>query len=276
MPQTPMQNPNPAPTMNTEVPQMMPQTPMQNPNPAPVYEYTPEQAPKKNPLGILIILIIIAVAGYFGYTKFFANSDSESNSDSKNASCIDNFETSGYMTTDGKMAVEQGDTQYIFDSKFDFDLLDVAFHSDDIRVKVCYSDMDDSSVNFHVGNTTKSSKVVSFELYNKADNKKIEAKTANDLIAELGYHSVGEHTEEATVIEKSDFPGVGFSGDKTYTYYTLTIEFSNGKKVEADYVIYQGQTSKIDQLEVGKKYTFNFNVEEDTFEILKYTITNFN
>lgn len=223
-------------------------------------------APKKKKTGVIIIaILVIVVLGYFIYTKIIDGA----------GACIDSLEYNGSMLFGDYFAIGSNDTQYIFDSKFDIDFLSKVIKFDNVSFKICYTKTNNSLYNFHVGDTTKSKKVESFELYNTNNNKKINSTNINDLLKELGYHSYGKHTEKAKVLEVEKYPSFGFSDGQSFVSYDVNIEFTNGVKVEAKYIVLANQENKIDELENGKEYTLIFEVKEDTFNPVQYVINDF-
>lgn len=262
-------------TPSTE-PSTQPVTPL--PTQTPVNQ--PVEAPKKksNMPIIIIVIVVLAVAGYFIYNKMSNGSDgstSSQSSSSKGSNCIEDVHFEGSMSMDGVTGIAVGDTQYVFDTSFDADFISSLSNFDDIKINLCYSNKKPST-NFQVGSTTKSKTVESIELFDKNTNKKLNATNTKDLLKELGYHSFGKHTEEATLISISSSSSFGFSGGESYESYDTEIEFANGRKVNAEYKVFKGQTDKSKQLQQGQKYTFDFEVEEDTFDVFSYTITDFN
>ena len=235
-----------------------------------------EVQPKKksNVVAIIIVILFIGAAGYFLYNKFFAGNNSGGSSSLGGGSCIEDFKSEGSMSLNGQMAVASGDTQYIFDSSFNTDFISAAMDFEDVKLKLCYKS-GNASANFHVGSTTNSKNVESYELYNRTNNSKINATDIGGLLKELGYHAFGQYTEEATLIEIDSYPGFGFSNGETYTNYDVKIKLSSGKEVEATYRVGEGQTDRHSELEANKQYTFDFEVQEDTFDAFKYVITDF-
>ena len=225
-----------------------------------------ENEPKKKKSSIIIpVIIVLAVVGFVIFTDL----------NSQAGNCINDIIYDGSISSDNMIAIGYGDTQYVFDSSFDTELIEMVMHLEDISMNICYKNVKGQRIDFHVGNTTKSKMVDSFELYDRTNNKKINAKTTDDFLKELGYHSYGKHSDQAKVIETSKYPTGSFSGGVSYKKYGIVLEFTNGKKVEAIYKVQYGHADNFKKLEEGKTYTFDFVVEKDTFEPIVYTITDF-
>jgi hypothetical protein len=208
---------------------------------------------KNKNVKIALILAVIGVAfiiGYFVYTKLFNNPSESSN-------CINDVQIDIRMMSDNKLVVGVGDTQYIFDD--DGEYLYKALSMDEVTLNICATNYG-SSINFHVGETTKSKLVQKYELYNKNNKNKITATNFNELLKELGYHAYGAYTEEVKFI--------GYDG---YYSYEVELELSSGKKVTAE-CSNSFPTEKLKELEKNKNYTFVFEVKEDTFNPIKYVL----
>ena len=199
---------------------------------------------------ILAAIGVVFIIGYFVYTKLFNNPSESSN-------CINDVQIDIRMMSDNKLVVGVGDTQYIFDN--DGEYLYKALSMDEVTLNICATNYG-SSINFHVGETTKSKLVQKYELYNKNNKNKITATNFNELLKELGYHAYGVYTEEVKFI--------GYDG---YYSYEVELELSSGKKVTAE-CSNSFPTEKLKELEKNKNYTFVFEVKEDTFNPIKYVL----
>ncbi len=244
----------------------------------PTTEMVEPQKRSKAPIIVVILLLVVAAVVVIFVIKPFSKENSSNGGSSGGgngkATCIEKIKTQGTMSSNGVSAIIYGDTQYIMD--VDYDFITAVADFDDLLFNICYTDEDISSVNFQAFSTTKTKKVVSYEIYDSKNDKILEAKDTASLLKELGYHSYGKHTEEAKVVNIGSTPGFGYSGEKTYSYYDVEIEFNNGTKVEAKYKVFSGTTNKIDLLKENEKYTFNFEVSEGTLDPVEYTITDFN
>lgn len=227
---------------------------------------------RDNRKSLIFVVIFIALGCYIIFTNNQKNGSGE-------IECINDFESDITLSFDGTMylkAVGDDDNQYILNPTFDVEFISSAMKFDEVRLKICYVDIDLSSENLHIGGTTSAKMIDSFELYNRSTNKRIKANKVNDLIEELGYHSYGKYTEEAILSDFDDSPSYGYSSDfGEYLAYDLTLQFTNGIKVEADYIIYADIEDKTKLLKVGNKYNFTFEVKKDILDPLKYVITDF-
>ena len=219
-------------------------------------------------IGIVVVLAVICVVVFV--VKPFSK-DSDGGSSTGKGNCVEKVKSEGYMGFNGQSAIASGDTQYVFDSSTDDDFLTTVMKLDDLVFNICYTDKGASSVNFHVGSTTKTKMVVSYEIYDTVNNKVLNAKNKDSLLQELGYHSYGKHTEEATVVSLDSDSGYGIG----YKFYNIEIEFASGRKVEAEYKVTNDQKDNFELLKENEKYTFDFEVTEDTFDPVKYTIIDF-
>ncbi len=229
----------------------------------PVVEEKPKK--KNNIILIIGIIAILCVVGYFIYNKFISNQND----------CIE-LKNEGSMSFDNQLAIQSGDTQYVFSSKFDIDFISTAIKFDNIKLNVCSTSQDNSSINFHVGDTTNTRMVESYELIDSDTGKKINANNTNELLKELGYHSYGTYKEEATVIETDDYGTFGYISGMGCRIYDIELQLSSGKKVIAKYTVYDKQINKNELLKKNQKYTFDFEVKEETFEPIVYIIKDFN
>ena len=251
-------------------PQIINETPVQGPQ-------APMPKKKNNTFMIIIVVIIVGLVGLYFFTNKADDNDGNGGKGAiqGNGNCIEITKLDMTSKLNGSFYLASGDTQYIFGPELNGDFLYTACSMGKITFKVCHTKVDSSLMQFQLGSTTKSRKVTSYEMYNQETGKKINATNESDLIAELGYHSYGEHTEEATLTILDDYKNwaLDSSNGGRYTYYKLEIELLSGKKVEAIYKITNGQTDKINELEEGKKYKFTFSVSKDSFGKLVYTIT---
>lgn len=258
--------------LNNNVPvQQVPTLPYNNTSVEPQYmqgqNISPmigQQTKKNNNMGVFIVLIL--VLGGVGYYLFSKSGKSTS------SGCIDDFKKDMAMSSNGIVAMSSGDTQYVFDSSYDTDFLFALSKFENLRIKICYNDANTSSINFQIGDTNKTQMVSSLELYDE-NGKQIKANNINELLKELGYHAYGKYTEKVKVIDFSKNYDYAYINGKSAKIYDVTIELSNGKKVDAEYTVIKDQTDKINELEKGKEYTVDFEVKEDTFEPMVYTIT---
>lgn len=168
---------------------------------------------KSNTLIIVGVILILVSLGYYRYTGL-----------SKKI-CIDNFKSEITTTFNNQMVISSGDTQYIFDSRFDPGFISKAINFDNLKIKICYTNAPATKLKFQLGESTKTKMVDNFELYEKTNNKKINATNINELLKELGYHTYGKYTEEATIVEMNSTPKWGYSSGKHYISYSLKIEF---------------------------------------------------
>lgn len=243
----------------------------------------PEQPIKtssnKTPIFIIVGVVIVAllVGGYFLFNKpTSSNGGGESNggaSSSLGKNCTKISEIEGNGSFDDISYIETGDTQYFFDGIVDGEILAIAFDFVEVEATICYKELDNSKVEFHAGETTKTRQVESIEFYDTSNNKKISANNKKEFLKELGYHSAGKYTEKAKVVDKEDYPGSGYADGKSYTFYNIYIELSSGKKVSTLYNVYEGQENKFSKIQKGETYTFDFEVKEDLFDVMEYTIT---
>jgi hypothetical protein len=272
MPQTPtVDSVQQMPTMESSVP------PVPEPNQTPVDSTAPQvvtatPAPEKSNnlpmiIGIVVVLAVICVVVFV--IKPFSKDDNSGSGGGSN--CVEKIKSEGYMGFNGQSAIASGNTQYVFDKSFDSDLIETVMEFDDLAFNICYTEKGASSVNFHVGETTKTRMVVSYEIYDTVNNKTLKPTDKTTLLKELGYHTYGKHTEEATVIKLDSDAGYGFG----YKYYNIELEFANGRKVEAEYKLTDGQKDNYELLKENQKYTFDFEVTEDTFDPIVYTIIDF-
>ncbi len=221
---------------------------------------------KKNVITIVLVVILLFSVGFFIFDELKSSSSS---------SCIEDVKFEGAMMMDDVLGLELGNTQYIFDSKFNNDFIMDFYTFEEIKINMCYSNKE-VSADFQVGSTTLSKKVKSIEFYDRNNNKKLNSTNTNDLLKELGYHPYGTYQEEVTLVDISDSPMIGISDDESYMVYKTEIEFANGKKVKANYKVTNEQQDKSTQLLKGKKYTISFISEKGIGEPISYTITDFN
>ena len=174
------------------------------------------------------------------------------------------------------LEISYDDMKYYFDENYDDDLIIEALKQEYAGVKICYKDIDTSKYNIYNGeDPNRIKEVISAEIYDLTNNKKINANSKDSLLKELGYHTPGKYTEEIKVIELSDITGAGSKNGKNFTIYNLRIQLSSGKELYATYDVYEGQHDKYKLLKVGQTYKADIEVEENLFDGLEYVITDF-
>ena len=224
---------------------------------------------KSSPIAIIVLVVALGALGYFLYNKFVGGGGS--------AECIKDIKVDIWSIDEDNAVIASGKTQYVFDKKIDNDLVKYALESDDIALNICYKNAKDSLVQFYLGESTETKSVESFELYNRKTNEKIKSNTIDDLFVELGYPSIGKHTEEVTIVDVYSTMGfeIGDSTNTTFTSYTFKITLANGNTIEAIYKAYTGQEDKAKQVVQGNRYTIDYEVGKDSFGSYEYVITDF-
>lgn len=233
-----------------------------------------ENKKKTKPNIIVIIFMILGIILLILGTVWSLFGTPASVKSLNKGKCVDEFQPGLTMTRNSTTAVEMGDTQYMFDSSYDIELIKKINDFDNLGLKVCYTSA--SNPDFFVGGTSKTKNVTSIEVYHKTTNEKINATTFADLLTDQGYYTYGDYEEEATVLEITG-PEELYSSDLgKYTIYLVELELSNEKEVEAEYKILTDMVDKSSLLEKNKKYKFNFTVEEHSYKPVGYTIKDFN
>ena len=305
VPTMPVQEPatNPSQEQAPVVPETTPvaepstMAPVQEAMPAtsPVVEQTPEikrtapdetikddyiPAPSQKTKIVSFVLIALIAGGLlFGIATSLMPSQSASGEEKEEplpagAKCVENVKFDGYMSMGSKVSMSVEDVQYDLDSsKTDTKFIMEAYKFDDVVFKVCYTPGKAGSVT--VGESTEYRNVERIELYDANTLQKLKAKDVDSLLKELGYHAYGTHTEKAKVISIDTMGGFGYGDEGSYIYHDMELQFSNNKVIEARYKVFENQQDRAKQIEKNKEYTFTFTVEEDVFNPIAYTITDF-
>lgn len=193
---------------------------------------------------IIVLVILILLAGFYIFL-----------SHSKNKNVCTKVEVSKSVAIDESgLHLEAGKVQYIFGEEYkdDFEFIQSLMAFDEIAYNICHEDYKETDSMFYIGSTMKSKKVTEYNIYDSTTNKKIKSRDVKSLIAELGYHSYGKHSEKLKVV----------SIDDSLVITHLTLELKNGKKIELSAIDIENE--KLKKLKEGKKYRFDFEVKESS------------